>query len=128
MYKFAESYLQTQINNASPVDLILMLYNKAIGCLKLSKKSIEEGLEHYENLKRKVENLDKTLEILFYLKNCLNFEKGGEIARNLHEIYSILINELFKVKINNDIEILKKSIETLEILKKGWENIKNGVS
>ncbi|MCS7278947.1 MAG: flagellar export chaperone FliS [Thermodesulfobacteriaceae bacterium] len=124
MYKFTQSYLQNQVNQASPLDLILMLYNKAIGCLRLSKKSIEEGIEKPENLKKKVENLDKTLDILIYLKSCLNFEQGGEIAKNLNEIYTVLIEELFKIKVNNDIEVLEKSIETLETLKKAWEDLK----
>lgn len=124
MYRFTQSYLQNQVNQASPLDLILMLYNKAIGCLRLSKKAVEEGIEKSENLKKKVENLDKTLDILIYLKSCLNFEQGGEIAKNLNEIYTVLIEELFKIKVNNDIEVLEKSIEILEILKKAWEDIR----
>ncbi len=118
------NYIENQVKNADPLDLILMLYNKAISCLKISKKAIENGLQDPENVKKKAENLGRATEILAYLQGCLNHEKGEEIAKNLNEIYDVLIEELIRANMENNIEIISKSVEVLEDLKKAWEDIK----
>ncbi|RLG12909.1 flagellar export chaperone FliS [Candidatus Pacearchaeota archaeon] len=124
MYKSVYNYLENQVLNASPIEHIIMLYNKAIACLNTSWMAIENGLDNPENLKKKVENITRATEILAYLQGILNLEKGGEIAKNFNEIYKILINELIKANIENDPEIIAKSIEILKSLKKAWEDIK----
>jgi len=69
-------------------------------------------------------DIEKATEIFEDLQSCLNFEKGGEIAKNLNEIYGILISELIKANLENNPETIEKAIITLENLKKAWENIK----
>jgi flagellar protein FliS len=125
---YLQSYLENQVKNAYPLDHVIMLYNKAISCLKIAKKAIEEGLKNPENVKKKAENLGKATEIIAYLQGSLNMEKGGEIAKNLNLIYDILISELVKANLEDNIEIITKSIETLETLKKAWEDIKTNLN
>jgi flagellar protein FliS len=125
---YLQSYLENQVKNAHPLDQVIMLYNKAISCLKIAKKAIEEGLKNPENVKKKAENLGKATEIIAYLQGSLNIEKGGEIAKNLNLIYDILISELVKANLEDNIEIITKSIETLETLKKAWEDIKTNLN
>jgi len=125
---YLQSYLENQVKNAHPLDHVIMLYNKAISCLKIAKKAIEEGLKNPENVKKKAENLGKATEIIAYLQGSLNMEKGGEIAKNLNLIYDILISELVKANLEDNIEIITKSIETLETLKKAWEDIKTNLN
>jgi flagellar protein FliS len=125
---YIQSYLENQVKNAHPLDQVIMLYNKALSCLKIAKKAIEEGLKNPENVKKKAENLGKATEIIAYLQGSLNMEKGGEIAKNLNLIYDILISELVKANLEDNIEIITKSIETLETLKKAWEDIKTNLN
>jgi len=124
MYRSFQNYLENQVKNANPLDLVIMLYNKTLSCLKIAKKAIEEGLDNPDNIKKKAENIGKATEIIAYLQGSLNLEKGGEIAQNLNEIYDILISELIKANIENNLEIITKSIGVLENLKKAWEDIK----
>jgi len=125
---YLQSYLENQVKNAHPLDHVIMLYNKALSCLKVAKKAIEEGLKNPENVKKKAENLGKATEIIAYLQGSLNMEKGGEIAKNLNLIYDILISELVKANLEDNIEIITKSIESLENLKKAWEDIKTNLN
>jgi len=119
-----QSYLENQVKNAHPLDHVIMLYGKALSCLRIAKKAIEDGLKDPENIKKKAENIGKATEIIAYLQGSLNMEKGGEIAKNLNEIYDILIDELVRANMENNTEIIVKSIETLENLKKAWEDIR----
>ncbi|QER41851.1 flagellar export chaperone FliS [Thermodesulfobacterium sp. TA1] len=124
MVKTVYNYLENQVKNADPLDLVIMLYGKAIACLKISKNTIEAGLNTPEDVKKKAENLSKATEIIAYLQGSLNFEKGGEIAKNLNEVYQTLLNELLVANSRNDVQKIADSIEVLEKLKKTWEELK----
>ncbi|WP_028841011.1 flagellar export chaperone FliS [Thermodesulfobacterium hveragerdense] len=124
MVKTVYNYLENQVKNADPLDLVVMLYAKAISCLKISKNVIESGLNKPEDIKKKAENLGKATDIIAYLQGSLNLEKGGDIARNLNEVYQTLLNELIVANSQNDAKKIADSIEILEKLKKAWEEIK----
>ncbi len=121
---YLNNYLENQVKNANPLEHVVMLYSKALSCLKVAKKAIEEGLKDPENIKKKAENIGRATEIIAYLQGSLNMEKGGEVAKNLNEIYDILITELVRANMENNTEIITKSIETLENLRKAWEEIR----
>ncbi|KUJ97369.1 MULTISPECIES: flagellar export chaperone FliS [Thermodesulfobacterium] len=124
MVKMVYNYLENQVKNADPLDLVIMLYSKAISCLKISKNVIESGLNNPEDIKKKAENLGKATDIIAYLQGSLNLEKGGDIAKNLNEIYQTLLDELIVANTQNDAKKITDSIEVLEKLKKAWEEIK----
>ncbi len=118
------NYLERQVLEGSPLEHIILLYGKAINSLKLAKEAIKRGLKDPENVKIKVENLSKAMDILIYLQAILDLEKGGEIAKNLKEIYEILINAIIEVNFSNELKPLNDSIEVLENLRNAWMEIK----
>lgn len=118
------NYLERQVMEGSPLEHVILLYGKAINSLRLAKNAIESGLKNPENVKTKVENLSKAVDILIYLQAILDLEKGGEIAKNLKEIYEILINALIEVNFSNELKPLKDCIEVLEKLRSAWMEIK----
>ena len=123
----AEAYLQNLVENANPIRLVIMLYDKAISCIEEAIEAIEKGLETPEDVKIKAENLTRATDILIVLKASLDFEKGKEIAKNLNEIYEVLINEIIDANIKNDAENLKKIKEVLEGLREAWEEAEKNV-
>lgn len=123
----AEVYLQNMVENANPLQLVIMLYDKAISCIEEAIDAMEDGLEKLENVKRKAENLTKAMDILIVLKASLDEEKGKEIAKNLDEIYGVLINEIVRVNMVNDKESLIKIKEVMEELRSAWEEAQRKV-
>ncbi len=123
----AEAYLQNLVENANPIRLVIMLYDKAISCIEEAIDAIEKGLETPEDVKVKAENLTRATDILIVLKASLDFEKGKEIAKNLNEIYEVLINEVIDANIKNDAENLKKIKDVLEGLREAWEEAEKNI-
>jgi len=123
----AEVYLQNMVENANPIRLVIMLYDKAINCIDTSIDAIERGLEETENVKEKAENLTRALDILIVLRASLDEEKGKDIAKNLDEIYEVLIDEIVRANMKNDVETLKKVKEVLEELREAWEEAEKNV-
>ncbi|WP_448588093.1 flagellar export chaperone FliS [Thermocrinis sp.] len=114
-------YLENMVMNANPVRLVVMLYDKAIS-------SLEEALdlvnaENPDLKKIEYEALGKALEIINVLDATLDMEKGGEIAKNLREIYTVLMDEITSQMLKEDRFRLEKVITILKSLKESWEEV-----
>jgi flagellar protein FliS len=114
-------YLENMVANANPVRLVIMLYEKAINCLE---NALEIGdTEDFDMQKSKYEEMGRALEIISVLDAVLDMEKGGEIAKNLREIYRSLTDELTYQMLKEDKERLEKVIKILKNLKSAWEEV-----
>lgn len=126
MVKPQNYYLEQEILRASPLDHVILLYSRAINLLKTVEQLIQEKSSTPDVIKAKAEALSKAIDILTYLSTILDEEKGGDIARNLKEIYNILTRELLRFNFDHDRKIILDSIEILENLRKAWIDIKRG--
>jgi flagellar protein FliS len=114
-------YLENMVANANPVRLVIMLYEKAINCLE---NALEIGdTEDFDMQRSKYEEMGRALEIISVLDAVLDMEKGGEIAKNLREIYRSLMDELTYQMLKEDKERLEKVIKILKNLKSAWEEV-----
>jgi flagellar protein FliS len=114
-------YLDNMVANANPVRLIIMLYEKAINCLE---NVIEIGdTEDFDRQRSKYDDMGRALEIVSVLDASLDMEKGGEIAKNLREIYWSLMDELTYQMLKEDRERLERIIKILKDLKSSWEEV-----
>ncbi len=119
-----DAYLQSKVFGADGLELVIMLYEKAIVSLQIAKEAIEAGVNNPDNLKRKVEGLTKATDVIYYLNDILDRQRGGEIAKNLSTIYSILSDELVRANLFNDLDIISKSITILQNLKTAWQDLR----
>jgi len=115
-------YLKIQVETASPVEHVIMLYDKVLLLLKEAEEAIKKG-----DVKGKVEALSKADKILRVLNCSLDMERGGEIAKNLRDIYNFLTDALVIVNSKNDLRMLSDINEILSTLREGWEGIKNQI-
>ena len=123
----AEVYLQNLVENANPIRLVILLYDKAILCIEEAMDAIQRGVDKIENLKTKAENLTRAVDILIVLRSSLDTEKGKDISKNLDEIYEVLIDEIVRANMKNDLETLGKVKEILEDLRSAWEEAEKKV-
>ena len=117
------SYSQAKVAAVdNPMDLIIMLYDGAIEYLNKAATGIK-----IKNLQIKLKYIKRTLAILTELDRCLNFEAGGEIAINLHNLYNYMMRELVLANINYDVDKLMHISGLLTNLRKGWVEIRDKV-
>lgn len=121
---YIDSYLQSKIMGADGLELITILYDKAIVSLAIANDAIKYGIDAPEILKKKCIELNRATDILYYLNDILDRQRGGEIAKNLSMIYTTLASELVRANLFNDSETISKCIDILKNLKSAWEDIK----
>jgi len=114
-------YLENMVANANPVRLVIMLYEKAINCLENALEL--RDTEDFDMQRSKYEEMGRALEIISVLDATLDMERGGEIAKNLREIYLSLMDELTYQMLKEDKERLERVIKILKNLKSAWEEV-----
>jgi flagellar protein FliS len=115
-----KSYKKLQVDTASPISLVLMLYDRAIVLLNKAKNEISE--KKYE---AKGHTLDKTSEIIFELLTTLNKDKGGEIASSLANLYNFILREIKNANTDLNTKGLDNATKILSELRESWESIKD---
>jgi flagellar secretion chaperone FliS len=110
------NYKNTMVGTASKEKLLLMLYEGAIKFCKLAKKHMQD-----KNTADKGLMIGRTMDIVFELRNTLDFKVGGDVAIQLEKLYNFMIDELTSANINNDSKNLDNVLSVLETLYSGWQ-------
>ena len=113
-------YKRMKIETASPEMLILMLYDGAIKNIKISLQSIGQEQPDYQTSSN---CLIKAQNIITELMVSLNFEIGGDIARNLFNIYEYINYTLAQCNVNKNSENLDTIIGMLSDLRETWKEV-----
>ena len=121
------SYKETQIKTATPGKLILMMYDGAI-------KNLNQALQDMGNEHRRYDSISNSLikaqDIIAELMISLDFDRGGEIAKNLFGLYVFMNRRLLDGNIKKDIAPLEEVKTLLIELRGAWAEVadKAGVS
>lgn len=111
------AYKKTSVQTASKEQILLMLYQAAI---KNCKKSIE-AIEN-KDLANKGLYIGKLQDIVIELNNSLDFEIGGDVARELSSLYDYMLYSSTQANIKIDKEPLEGVLNVLNTLYDGWAN------
>jgi len=121
----AKAYHKTSVATASKEKVLLMLYEGCIRNLRKCKIAMEN-----KNWAEKGIHLGKAQDIVNELSNSLNFEVGGDLAKQLEALYLHVFQETTKANIENDPAKIAHCIKVMETLYEGWkeavEKLKTG--
>ena len=110
------SYNQFNVGVERPEKLILMLYEGALRFANIAKKAIVDG-----DIEKKVKYIVKVSNIFVELINCLDYDKGGDIAFYLSGLYTQQLKNLANANAKNDIKYLDETINVLKELIDAWK-------
>jgi flagellar protein FliS len=112
--------IESAVASADKHELISLLFKALIGALAGA-----EVHHHHENKDQVREYLSKACRILAGLQGSLDYERGGDIAVNLGELYGYAIRKLFaaNVKSDNVPDSVAEVKRLLEPIAEAWENM-----
>ena len=115
---YRQQQVQHEVEQASPVRLVVLLYDKAMSLLRQAVLHIDR-----HKVKAKGEALNRVVEIIGELTAVLNGEEGGVVAQNLDAMYEFMIRSVTLANLNNDPQPLDGVLRVLEELRKGWQEL-----
>jgi flagellar protein FliS len=110
------AYRQTAVTTASKEQVLIMLYEAAIKHLKKAAECCQKN-----DLAGKGTAVGKAHDIINELSNSLDFQVGGEVAKNLERLYSFMVEQIVQGNINNEPAKFDQARSMLETLLEGWK-------
>ncbi len=108
-------YLQVALEGASPAELIVRMYDGAF-------QSIERARAQDDPRQRSGE-ISRALAIVNELRGSLDFEQGGEIARNLEALYVFASQRLLAASTHGEVAALADAEAALGPLREAWREL-----
>ena len=109
-------YLATRVNTASKEQLLLLTYEIGIRACRNAEGALTGGSPEDLNT-----HVKKAQDVLRELMVTLNRETGGDVAKNLMQLYDFMYFLLVEANIGRDGEKLAVVRSMLEELKTVWE-------
>ncbi|MDA8381593.1 MAG: flagellar export chaperone FliS [Betaproteobacteria bacterium] len=112
---YAQINMETAVNCANPVQLIVALYDGAVDAIAGAKAQIAQ-----KNYERKAKHISHAILIIDGLRRIIDHEKGGAIAANLGALYDYMKRRLIAANASNAVEVLAEVQELLTSLREAW--------
>ncbi len=115
------AYQTVQVTTTDRGRLLLMMYEGAIKFLRQSKAGLEAN-----DIAKFCRFLSKAQAIIAELMNTLDFEKGGDIARDLDRLYDFMLFYLTEANLHRDGKRIVKVIGLLDTIYSAYKEIIEG--
>jgi flagellar protein FliS len=117
-----ESYGQvkvsTGVSKSNNVELIQMLFDGLIESLATARGHIQ-----HNNISEKSKAISRASRIVLGLQGALDFDKGGDLANNLNELYNYITRRLLHVNARNDLAALDEIHGLMTEIRSAWETV-----
>lgn len=113
-------YEENAIATASPLKLVVLLYDGAIRFFRLAERAFAEGDSVLARM-----HMAKAERIILELLGSLNVEEGGEIAENLFALYRFVLRECARTDGENYTVTLPGIIRILSGLREAWKELES---
>ncbi|MGA2417498.1 MAG: flagellar export chaperone FliS [Candidatus Sulfotelmatobacter sp.] len=117
------SYRETAVRGASPVGLVICLYEQAIEDLRRALLALENG-----NIEDRTRYINHALLVISHLQGTLDMERGGEVARNLARFYSVVRAGLIEAQLTQSARILEQQTSQLATVHEAWRDVERATT
>jgi len=117
------AYREAAVRSATPVRLILMLYEAGIEDLRRIIAAIQEN-----DIQRRTDEAHHFLQVLNQLQGSLDMERGGDVAANLDRYYSLVRSQLWQAELNNSSEIVQSLLAHFLSLHQAWLEVERATT
>src|SRR5689334_7628167 len=115
MTRGIDAYRRTEVQSASPLQLIVMLYDGALQFLHEARTAHASG-----DLPRRAHALRRVAAILAECQSTLDLERGGAVAAELDRLYSYMSARLLDVTVKKDPTAIDELHKLLTPLRQAW--------
>jgi flagellar protein FliS len=116
----AYRYREVAIKTASPLQLIVMLYDAAICCIQEAREQMDR-----KDIAGRSRSINKCISIISELQSCLNLKAGGEIAGSLDRLYDYMKRRIFSANVDQSSQPLTEVETLLDNLRSAWVELVN---
>jgi len=108
-------YRESLVRSASPVQLVISLYEQAIQDLRSAAAATRQ-----HDIGARTGAINHALAVIGQLQASLDRERGGDVARDLDRFYNNFRRNVLEAQIQGSAEILEQEIQNLLVVHGAW--------
>jgi flagellar protein FliS len=112
------SYRKTAIEGASPIGLMIALFDTLAGDLRRAAEALRRN-----DIETRCNELNHATLVLGQLESWLDLKNGGEPAQNLQRFYAYLRAKMLEASAKKSAPILDAQIEMILHVRSSWQQI-----
>jgi len=113
--KSYQSYFEDDVLGASPLKLVQLLYRAALDSIAAARRFVRLG-----DIRSRSRAVSKAMAIVTELSLSLNVEQGGELSRNLAQLYGYVEKLLIQANFEQREQPLEEAERLLSTLAEAW--------
>lgn len=114
----ANPYVETAIRTASPVALVVQMYDGALRHVAAAREHQAAG-----RVRERGAAISRAIAIVGELRSSLDFGPGAEIARNLDALYAFTVDRLLAANLHADAQALADVAAVLAPLREAFAEL-----
>lgn len=118
-----DAYRRTEAQSASPMQLVVMLYDGALRFLTEAKTA-----QATNDLRRRAGALRRVAAIIAECHSTLDLERGGSLASELDRLYSYMSSRLLDITMKRDATAIDEVHRLMTTLREAWAQVAAGTS
>jgi len=108
-------YQDTAVRGATPIELVIVLYDAAIEDMRRAIAAIQGS-----DVEARTRQVSHALMVLQQLQGTLDFERGGEAARQFEQFYNLVRAKLLEAQMRSSPELMQQQIRCMSEVRDCW--------
>jgi flagellar protein FliS len=118
----SKKFLKNVVDSASPVQLIVLLYEGCLQWLHMAKQEIKKNKEtKIPNWSNYSNYMGMALEILTHLQDSLDEKQAKEFSDRMFALYDFMKSNITKSNANKDEKLIDEVVSILKDIKDTWK-------
>jgi flagellar secretion chaperone FliS len=113
-----QQYMENSVLTATSLELVTMLYRCALEGIADSRRCLAAG-----DIEGRVRPVNKAYDAVTELMLSLDYENGGEISRNLAELYGYITHKIILGHATQSDECFAEAARLLGTLLESWQQL-----
>jgi len=110
-----QSYREAAVRGASPVQLVVRLYEQMIEDLRQAAIAIEQN-----GIERRTKRINHAILVVGHLQSSLEFSRGDKVSQDLNHFYDVLRQSLVRVQFHPSKRAVAQLIRDLLTVREAW--------
>ena len=112
------SYRQSAIQGASPIGLMIALFDRLAGDLRRAAAALRKN-----DIETRCKELNHAALVLGQLENWVDVKNGGESAQTLSRFYAYLRAKILEAAATKSAKLLEMQVDMILLVRSSWQQL-----
>jgi flagellar secretion chaperone FliS len=109
------TYRENAVRGATPIELVVILFDTALDDMRRAASAARAS-----DIEERAAAIRHAMMVLQQLQGTLDFEKGGQVARQFEQFYNLVRAKLLEAQLRNSPELMQQQIQFMSEVRDCW--------